>query len=249
MTQLIENQRSLSSKTTPIDESTSERDSLKQQEYSLDTQDTFQCNDTIENRRSLSSKTIPIEETTGTRHENNTDISLNNGKSYVSDSNSALQNIPVPAITTLKALMTMSHALSKNNPENWLGKLPLLEGKHKASCTLKSAKQNISQTSTMKTTDARMTSNAIKTPIQPMSKNTEHKYLPADWMERLPLIEGKPKSQPVQRPNNISCPESYKNDNYFLKVNWKKRTRLTRSRCHKQDWINHLKLVHRTMKR
>ena len=73
----------------------------------------------------------------------------------------------MPAITTLKALTTMSHALSKNNPENWLGKLPLLEGKHKASCTLKSAKQNISQTSTMKTTDARMTLNAIKTPIQP----------------------------------------------------------------------------------
>ena len=153
---------------TKLSEAESERDSLKQQEYSLDTQDTFQCNDTIENQRSLSSKTIPIEETTGTRHENNTDISLNNGKSYVSDSNSALQNIPVPAITTLKALTTMSHALSKTNPENWLGKLPLLEGKHKASCTLKSAKQNISQTSTMKTTDARMTSNAIKTPIQPM---------------------------------------------------------------------------------
>jgi hypothetical protein len=50
-------------------------------------------------------------------------------------------------------------------------------------------------------------------------------------------------------PNNISCSESYKNDNYFLKVNWKKRTRLIPSRCHKQDWINHLKLVHRTMKR
>ena len=234
---------------TKLSEAESERDSLKQQEYSLDTQDTFQCNDTIKNQRSLSSKTIPIEETTGTRHENNSDISLNNGKSYVSDSNSALQNIPVPAITTLKALTTMSHALSKNNPENWLGKLPLLEGKHKASCTLKS-KQNISQISTMKTTDARMTSNAIKPPIQPMSKNTEHdKCLPVDWMERLPLIEGKPKSQPVKRPNNISCPESYKNDNYFLKVNWKKRTRLTRSRCHKQDWINHLKLVHRTMKR
>ena len=74
----------------------------------------------------------------------------------------------------------------------------------------------------MKTTDARMTSNAIKTPIQPMSKNTKHKCLPVDWMERLPLIEGKPKSQPVPRLNNISCPESYKNDNYFLKVNWKK---------------------------
>ena len=106
---------------------------------------------------------VSIEETTGTRHENNTDISLNNGKSYVSSS--ALQNIPVPAITTLKALTTMSHALSKNNPENCLGNLPLLEGKHKASCTLKSAKQNISQTSTMKTTDDRMMSNAIKTPI------------------------------------------------------------------------------------
>ncbi|CAB3977333.1 Hypothetical predicted protein [Paramuricea clavata] len=102
----------------------------------------------------------------------------------------------------------MSLALSKNNPENWLGKLPLLEGKHEASCTLKSAKQNISQTSTMKTTDARMTANAIKTPIQPMSKNTKHKCLPVDWMERLPLIEGKPKLQPVQWPNNISCPES-----------------------------------------
>jgi hypothetical protein len=110
-----------------------------------------------------------------------------------------------------------AHALSKNNPENWLGMLPLLEVKHKASCTLKFAKQNISQTSTMKTTDARMTSNAIKTPIQPMSKNTEHKCLQVDWMEKLPLIEGKPKSQPVQRPNNISCPESYKNDNFFLR--------------------------------
>ncbi|CAB4010642.1 Hypothetical predicted protein [Paramuricea clavata] len=191
---------------TKLLEAESERDSLKQQKYSLDTQDTSQCNDTIENQRRLSSKTIPIDETTGTRHENNTDISLNNGKSHVSDSNSALQNIPVPAITNLKALTTMSLALSKNNPENWLGKLPLLEGKHKASCTLKSAKQNISQTSTMKTTDARMTANAIKTPIQPMSKNTKHKCLPVDWMERLPLIEGKPKSQPVQRPNNISCP-------------------------------------------
>ncbi|CAB4034930.1 Hypothetical predicted protein, partial [Paramuricea clavata] len=235
---------------TKLLEAESERDSLKQQKYSaLDTQDTSQCNDTIENQQSLSSKTIPIDENTGTRHENNTDIRLNNGKSYVSDSNSALQNIPVPAIITLKTLTSMSLALSKNNPENWLGRLPLLEGKHKASCTLKFAKQNISQTFTMKTTDARMTANAINTPKQPMSKNTKHKCFPVDWMERLPLIEGKPKLQPVQRPNNISCPESYKNDNYFLKLNWKKRTRLTGSRCHKQDWINHLKLVHRTMKR
>jgi hypothetical protein len=52
---------------TKLLEAESERDSLKQQKYSLDTQDTSQCNDTIENQRSLSSKTIPIEETTGER--------------------------------------------------------------------------------------------------------------------------------------------------------------------------------------
>ena len=52
---------------TKLLEAESERDSLKQQKYSLDTQDTSQCNDTIENQRSLSSKTIPIDETTGER--------------------------------------------------------------------------------------------------------------------------------------------------------------------------------------
>ena len=95
-----------------------------------------------------------------------------------------------------------------------------------------------------------MTPNATKTTIQPIcKKNTKHKPLLVDWIERLPLIEGKHKSQPVQRPNNIRYPKPYRKDDYFLKLNWKKRARLTRSRCYKQDWLNHLKLVHRIMKR
>jgi hypothetical protein len=37
-------------------------------------------------------------------------------------------------------------------------------------------------------------------------------------------------------------------DDHFGGLNWKKRSRLTRNRCHKQDWLNHLKLVQRMMK-
>ena len=87
-----------------------------------------------------------------------------------------------------------------------------------------------------------------KVPIassHPMLKNTKKNFFPLDWLEKLPLIERKYKPPLVKSLNNDASGEI---DDHFLERNWKKRSRLTRNLCPKQDWLNHLTLVRSMMK-
>ena len=127
--------------------------------------------------------------------------------------------------------------------------------------------QNISPLSTVRTTTTKISPKVPIASSYPVLKNTKKNSPPVDWLGKLPLIEGKRKPQSVKCSNNNKRVKSQNEnsestsythqkhvapddtDDYFFGLNWKKRSRLTRNLCHKQDWLNHLKLVRRMMKR
>ena len=132
---------------------------------------------------------------------------------------------------------------------------------------VKPTMQNISPLPTMRiTTDAKTTPKVPTASSYHMLKNTRKNSFPVDWLRKLPLIDGKHKLQSVKSLNNKLVNGQNENfestsythqkqyvvpdeiDDLFLGLNWKKRSRLTRNHCHKQDWLNHLKLVQRMMK-
>ena len=98
----------------------------------------------MEDQLSVTFTTTHCNETTETWCEINNIINLTNGKSLAPEVNPTMQNIsPLPTMrittdakTTPKVPTASSYPMLKNTKKNpfpvdWLGKLPLIEGKHK----------------------------------------------------------------------------------------------------------------------
>ena len=169
-------------------------------------------NTPTKDQRKATSTTTHCNDTIESECESNF-INLANSKSLVPEANLTKPNISSPITTTKtppKVSIASSHPMLKKTKKNsfsldWLGKLPLIERKHKPS-SVKSLNND--------------------KPARSQKENfesTSHTHMIQNFA-----------------PDEI--------DDHFLELNWKKRSRLTRNLCRKQDWLNHLKLVRYMMK-